>query len=74
MGSNGTVDVEYTLGGQPVILLPESDLANSGFCGYLNSTVSNKYVSGARSAHAQSGNVVWMIVMGLLGLVYLSLW
>lgn len=73
VGSNGTVDVEYTLGGQPVILLPESDLAGSGFCGYLNSTGSSKYVSGAHSAHAQSANLVWMFVMGLLGLVYLSL-
>lgn len=74
VGSNGTVDVEYTRGGQPVILLPESDLAGSGFCDYTpDSTGSTKYVSGARRAHMHSGNLIWMLASGLLGLLCLSL-
>ncbi|EPQ58540.1 alpha-amylase [Gloeophyllum trabeum ATCC 11539] len=42
VGSNGTVDVEYTRGGQPVVLVPSSQLEGSGLCGYAvkNSTKS----------------------------------
>ncbi|KAF8502450.1 alpha-amylase [Gautieria morchelliformis] len=34
VGSNGTVSVEYTKGGQAVVLVPQSQLPGSGLCGY----------------------------------------
>jgi alpha-amylase len=33
VGSNGTLAVEYSLGGVPTILVPESVLDGSGICG-----------------------------------------
>ncbi|KAF8510219.1 alpha-amylase [Hysterangium stoloniferum] len=34
VGSNGTLSVEYSKGGRAVVLLPISDLHDSGLCGY----------------------------------------
>ncbi|KAF8589927.1 glycoside hydrolase family 13 protein [Ramaria rubella] len=34
VGSNGTVSVEYSKGGQAVVLVPESNMQGSGLCGY----------------------------------------
>ena len=43
VGSNGTIVMDYAAGGVPVILLPDSSLTGSGFCGHtLASTTSEK--------------------------------
>lgn len=38
VGSRGYLDVQYTKGGQPVILAPADSLNDSGFCGNTLST------------------------------------
>lgn len=51
VGSNGTIDVEYSLGGVPVVLIPMSDLTGSGLCGYSTLTTSSHYASGEQASH-----------------------
>lgn len=53
VGSNGTVDVEYTRGGVPVILVPDSVLQNSGLCG--NSDVVVQQLKGQLASSALAG-------------------
>jgi Domain of unknown function (DUF1966) len=49
VGSGGSMEVEYTLGGVPVILVPSSMLSSSGMCGSEEaSTATISQVSGAR--------------------------
>lgn len=75
VGSNGTVEVDYTLGGQPVVLIPSSELPGSGFCGFSSSsTGSSKYVSSAGSAHAHSNRFTYSLAIGLIGLIGVSFW
>ncbi|KAH9946352.1 alpha-amylase [Epithele typhae] len=40
VGSNGTVIVDYSQGGVPVILMPDHSLAGSGLCGYTKTSLS----------------------------------
>ncbi|OSD02788.1 glycoside hydrolase family 13 protein [Trametes coccinea BRFM310] len=53
IGSNGSVEVEYSKGGRPVILVPEELLENSGFCGHNAATVVSG--KGAQGAVTTSG-------------------
>ena len=39
VGSGGTVNVEYSSGGQAVVLVPDSVLQNSGLCQFVNANV-----------------------------------
>lgn len=39
VGSNGTVSVQYTKGGVPTILVPDTVLQNSGICGHSDAVV-----------------------------------
>ncbi|KAH9901106.1 alpha-amylase [Cubamyces lactineus] len=48
VGSNGTIEVEYSKGGRPVVLVPDDLLDNSGLCGHtLATTVAGKSSQGA---------------------------
>ncbi|KAJ8584457.1 glycoside hydrolase family 13 protein [Rhizopogon salebrosus TDB-379] len=48
VGSNGTIDAQYTLGGVPIVLYPSNLLQNSGLCGNsAPATGSTKFVSSA---------------------------
>lgn len=51
VGSNGTVNVQYSLGGVPVVLYPTTLLQDSGLCGNPGTTGSTKYVSSAPPIH-----------------------
>ncbi|KAI9569521.1 glycoside hydrolase family 13 protein [Boletus coccyginus] len=50
VGSNGTVDVAYGLGGVPAVFIPMNDLEGSGLCGY-NTLTSGYYISGEQASH-----------------------
>ncbi|KAI0646787.1 alpha-amylase [Trametes meyenii] len=52
VGSNGSVEVEYSKGGVPVILVPDDMLDNSGLCGHALATVTEK---GAQSTVNTNG-------------------
>ncbi|OJT14173.1 Alpha-amylase 1 [Trametes pubescens] len=39
VGSNGSIEVEYSKGGVPVILVPDTKLDNSGLCGHVQASV-----------------------------------
>ncbi|KAI0665092.1 alpha-amylase [Cubamyces menziesii] len=48
VGSNGSIEVEYSKGGRPVVLVPDDLLDNSGLCGHeLATTVAGKSSQGA---------------------------
>ncbi|TFK46032.1 alpha-amylase [Heliocybe sulcata] len=71
VGSNGTVDVEYTKGGQPVVLVPSDQLKGSGLCGYeaANSTKSTaSMASGATSGLSRFDAMMTSALLVLLSL------
>ncbi|KAH7927724.1 glycoside hydrolase family 13 protein [Leucogyrophana mollusca] len=47
VGSNGTVDAQYSLGGVPVVLIPSALLEGSGLCGYNAPAGFSKHTSAA---------------------------
>ncbi|CDO69036.1 Glycoside Hydrolase Family 13 protein [Trametes cinnabarina] len=56
IGSNGSVEVEYSKGGRPVILVPDDLLDNSGLCGHeAPQPVSGKSQQGAVATSGASG-------------------
>ncbi|KAI0005872.1 glycoside hydrolase family 13 protein [Russula compacta] len=69
VGSNGTVEVEYTKGGTPVILVPDNILKGSGFCGTSQGqAATSSYNSGIRCMNipiisALVGALVSLIMM-----------
>lgn len=53
VGSNGSIEVEYSKGGVPVILVPDTKLDNSGLCGHVQaSVVSQKGAQGTVNGDA----------------------
>lgn len=73
VGSNGTVEVEYTRGGQPVILVPDSILQNSGLCGF-NPVVQQQQLKGQLASSAleqlrRPTSAVVLFLLFVLGLV-----
>ncbi|KIJ29885.1 glycoside hydrolase family 13 protein [Sphaerobolus stellatus SS14] len=60
VGSNGTVSVEYSLGGHAVVLLPTADLGESGLCGYKAPPV------GGLDAHASTAGRLSVIPSSLV--------
>ncbi|KIJ69594.1 glycoside hydrolase family 13 protein [Hydnomerulius pinastri MD-312] len=77
VGSNGTIDVEYSRGGVPVVLIPSNYLQGSGLCGNTSPAQgSTKYNSGAQTAHRRMTGAwesVFAFVVGFLSFV-LYLW
>ncbi len=74
MGSKGFIEVEYTKGGQPVILIPTETLEGSGLCGRIldhtvGSSSSDRQISAAKTA--LSLNIVPFLVVTLV-LVFTS--
>ncbi|KAN0075281.1 glycoside hydrolase family 13 protein [Tylopilus felleus] len=51
VGSNGTINIEYSLGGVPTVLIPMSDLEGSGLCGYSTLKSGSNYASGDKGLH-----------------------
>ncbi|KAJ3528036.1 hypothetical protein NM688_g8046 [Phlebia brevispora] len=77
VGSNGTVQVEYTKGGQPVILIPESILWNSGLCSFSTDTSvqqqpKSQLVSSALEHFRKPASGIVLIILFVLGLVLLG--
>jgi len=64
VGSNGTVEVEYSEGGKAVILVPSSLLVNSGICG--NSVVATVDSSGAFLLHPWTMGPVFAVFFWIL--------
>ncbi|KAF8558403.1 glycoside hydrolase family 13 protein [Imleria badia] len=50
VGSNGTINIDYSLGGVPVVFIPMKDLQGSGLCGY-NTISDSPYASGEQVPH-----------------------
>jgi len=48
VGSNGSVDVQYTEGGEPVVLVPDDILHGSKLCSVVSDTTSNSKSNGCR--------------------------
>ena len=48
MGSNGSVEVEYSKGGTPVILVPDDILEASGLCRVAGDSSTSKVSNGGR--------------------------
>ena len=48
MGSNGSVEVEYSKGGTPVILVPDEILDASGLCRVAGDSSTSKVSNGGR--------------------------
>lgn len=73
VGSNGTVDIEYTKGGVPAILVPTDVLKDSGFCG------SEDVAQPTTGQLAQSSDApelrrpFFLVALFVLGLVYVGL-
>ncbi|KAI0928231.1 hypothetical protein AcW1_005538 [Taiwanofungus camphoratus] len=73
VGSNGTLEVSYTKGGVPTVLVPSYLLKNSGLCGYVNqsaaqgtqvSVESGAYL-GSRSPTSSISAIVLLFVVCL---------
>ncbi|KAG9318337.1 alpha-amylase [Chiua virens] len=70
VGSNGTIDVEYTKGGVPIILVPIDKLKGTGLCGYNTLVSSSRHPSGAQALHvsffgSQSVAVTFLLATSL---------
>jgi len=57
VGSNGTINVDYTEGGRAVILVPSSMLVNSGMCGFQVQASHSSEVSAASSVVSRLGTL-----------------
>ncbi|KAF9228592.1 alpha-amylase [Gyrodon lividus] len=70
VGSNGTIEVQYSRGGVPVILIPMDYLPGSGLCGTTSPAQgSSQYTSGVQTTHRDmtgSRGIVLSLVVGLL--------
>ncbi|TCD68229.1 hypothetical protein EIP91_011298 [Steccherinum ochraceum] len=76
VGSNGTLSVEYTLGGQAKVIVPTTSLQNSGICGAQIQAVQQTTGQLADNAagrlsvpHSLAGGLVLSLVLTVLGLV-----
>ncbi|THH31745.1 hypothetical protein EUX98_g2435 [Antrodiella citrinella] len=74
IGSNGTLSVEYTLGGQAKVLVPDSYLTNSGLCGSEVEVVQQTKGqlasgNGAERTYAMAGGLVLSFSISVLGLL-----
>ncbi|KAG2149365.1 glycoside hydrolase family 13 protein [Suillus clintonianus] len=69
VGSNGTIDAQYSLGGVPLVLYPTVLLQNSGLCGNAGSiaTGATKYASGALHTHRPVISLLTLLSSSLLG-------
>lgn len=71
VGSEGTINVEYSKGGRPVILVPNSVLAGSGICtdqvelSLGHSIGNNAKVNGGRSSTSSTSISVFVILAGM---------
>ena len=63
VGSKGTVEAQYTLGGVPNILIPSDMLSGSGLCGAQPKLISGQ---GGTAAALNSTNHVSQIPSGLM--------
>lgn len=75
VGSNGTLSVEYSLGGQAKVIVPSTLLQNSGLCGAeieAGSMPKGQLASGASPSSTFSSSVL-LIAITFLGLVGSSL-
>lgn len=64
VGSAGYLDVEYTKGGRPVVLVPTSVLAGSGICGDVvggQSSTTGKIVSSSNGSGRSLTTVEWLM-------------
>ena len=52
MGSNGSIVMDYALGGVPTILVPDAALAGSGLCGHALAAAPSDKAQAADSAGA----------------------
>jgi alpha-amylase len=69
-GSGGTIEVEYTKGGVPVILIPATLLVGSGMCGFTATAAQGKTnVSSGAPGYLQQTMNFWMILFFILGLI-----
>ncbi|KAG1748968.1 glycoside hydrolase family 13 protein [Suillus paluster] len=67
VGSNGTIDAQYSLGGVPIVLYPTDLLQNSGLCGNSGPlTGSTKYASWALPVHRPFVSL-YVLLSSLLG-------
>ncbi|KAG2080264.1 glycoside hydrolase family 13 protein [Suillus cothurnatus] len=66
VGSNGTIDAQYSLGGVPLVLYPTALLQGSGLCGNPH-TGSTKYVSSALPIHRPVVSLLALLFSLLLG-------
>ncbi|KAI0698482.1 alpha-amylase [Cytidiella melzeri] len=64
VGSNGTLAVQYSLGGVPTVLVPQSVLQGSGICGQADDTVSagQGQLAATSSALSILGNPAMVVV------------
>ncbi|KAG2041437.1 glycoside hydrolase family 13 protein [Suillus americanus] len=67
VGSNGTIDAQYSLGGVPLVLYPTALLQNSGLCGNSGTTGSTNYVSSAPPIHRPVISLLAVLFSLLLG-------
>ncbi|KAI0822624.1 alpha-amylase [Trametes gibbosa] len=56
VGSNGSIEIAYSKGGVPVILVPDSKLDNSGLCGHPAPVASEKGAQGTFNNNTGSDN------------------
>ncbi|KAG1882923.1 glycoside hydrolase family 13 protein [Suillus subluteus] len=67
VGSNGTIDAQYSLGGVPLVLYPTALLQNSGLCGNSGTTGSTNYISSALPTHRPVVSLLAVLFSLLLG-------
>jgi alpha-amylase len=76
VGASGALDVEYTKGGVPVILIPSPLLVGSGICEVGGATQANGIKSGLAATNAASASFKPMSAISLgffLSFVFLEL-
>ncbi|KAF8636557.1 hypothetical protein AX17_003369 [Amanita inopinata Kibby_2008] len=66
VGAKGTIEVEYTRGGVPVILVPSNVLGGSGFCGNTLDSQSGSYTGRGFMTHAKPMSHALSVVVSLL--------
>jgi len=67
VGSNGTINVDYTEGGRAVILVPSSMLVNSGICGFQVQVTHSSEVSAALSVVSRLGTLFFAFSITFFG-------
>ena len=75
VGSNGTISVEYSKGGQAKIIVPNTLLQNSGLCGYtaaVQQQTKGQLASTALFEHRRPSTLSYILVfvLSLFGLLF----